>query len=84
MQVSALWRFANDAPDLAGPLEHGLTFGAHTALAGTGRVFVIMQQLVPDLAVVQFGGRGVLIGNIPPAESEANYCAALVRSDMTA
>jgi len=58
MQVAALRRFAHDTPNLARCLERRLMLGADIALFGPDLGFLAVQQLVPDLAVVQFGHRG--------------------------
>ncbi len=59
MQVAALWRLAHQPPNLARRLECSLTLGADIALIGPDRGLLAMQQRVPDLAVVQFGRRGL-------------------------
>jgi len=72
MQPAAHGRLAHHAPELARSLDGGLPGGVDVALVhypagyfrrkclerGPGRVLIAVQQLVPHLAVMQFGGRG--------------------------
>ena len=58
MQLASFGRLAHHAPSLARPFEHGLAFGTDIALVGPDGGLLAMQQVVPDLTVVQSGGRG--------------------------
>ena len=59
VQWATLRGLAHDTPDLAWTPERGLAFGADITLVRPDRGFLAVQKLIPDLAVMQLGGRGV-------------------------
>ena len=59
IELAALWGLAHDAPELAVSGERGLALGADIALVGPDRCLFAVQQVIPDLAVMDLGGRGL-------------------------
>jgi hypothetical protein len=56
-QLATLWDFAHHNPNLALSREFGLIFGADIAFVCLDRRFLTVQKSIPDLTVVDFGGR---------------------------
>ena len=59
MHSAAFGRLSHDTPNLAGSLKRVLALDAEIALVGRDRGLAPMEQLIPDLTVVQLGGRGL-------------------------
>ena len=59
MQRATLRGLANDTPDLARSPERFLALSTDIALVGPDRRLLTVQQFVPNLTVVKFGGRGI-------------------------
>lgn len=57
IQLSALGGLSHDTPALAGAFERSLAFGTDIGLVYPDRGLVAMEQRVPDLTVIQPGGR---------------------------